>query len=407
MDENRNHIDDMQKLAEEGWRQMHESLRQRGLTSDLSIISAPPKRRNVSLLFAACIFFFLIFTYPFILNDSFYFSSNQKTNTKKSVLRNTVTAKKPGNIIAVEGNKSPMLTSQQKHFFHQKINATFLQSENKTFEYSFGNEDKYLLQNVLTEKVCQVEILKSANSIDTIIKMEKTISLQKKSTNSFSKKVELYAGAGINISSAGNNFANSFNFKNLNIHPSVTVIIPLTRKLSLHTGLSAFSTIQGKEVSAQEKELVNNLSSNVYYNINTTSIIKASYFDLPLTLHYSINKSWSVGSGLQLSRLDKVKIKEESESFDYNNRLYSATVNQYSASPMVARAAFEKKLEIKKMEPRFIVETNLQQGRFLFSAGYYYSLEKSIILKEDYNSSRQYRNEYFKLGIQYRFLGGK
>ena len=145
----------------------------------------------------------------------------------------------------------------------------------------------------------------------------------------------------------------------------------------------------------------------MYYNIKTTSIIKASYFDLPVTLNYSINKNWSVGSGLQLSRLYKVKIKEEKESFDYNNTLYSATVDQYSASPMIARAAFQKKLEIKKMEPRFILETNLQQGSFLFSAGFFYSLDKSIILNDGYNSSHQYRNEYFKLGIQYRICGGK
>ena len=72
---------------------------------------------------------------------------------------------------------------------------------------------------------------------------------------------------------------------------------------------------------------------------------------------------------------------------------------------MAARAAFQKKVEIKKIEPRFVAEANLQQGHFLFSAGYYYSLEKSIILKDSYNTSRQYRNEYFKLGIQYRISG--
>ena len=36
MEENKNHIDDMQKLAEEGWKQMHETLRQHGLTSGIS-----------------------------------------------------------------------------------------------------------------------------------------------------------------------------------------------------------------------------------------------------------------------------------------------------------------------------------------------------------------------------------
>jgi len=151
--------------------------------------------------------------------------------------------------------------------------------------------------------------------------------------------------------------------------------------------------------------LVNNFASNVYYNINTKSIIKASYFDVPLTLHYSINKNWSVGSGLQLSKLYKVSIKEEKESFNYNNTLASASAYQYNRSPMAAAAVFQKKVEIKKFEPRFIAETNFEQHRFLFSAGYYYGLGKTITVKDANNSSHEYRNEYFKLGIQYKING--
>ena len=152
----------------------------------------------------------------------------------------------------------------------------------------------------------------------------------------------------------------------MNVQPGITVIFPLSSKLSLHCGLWAFSTIHGKEVISKEKELVNNFASNVYYNINTTSIIKASYFDVPLTLHYSINKNWSVGCGVQLSKLYKVSITEEKESFDYNNTLSSASVAQYNRTPMAAAAVFQKKVEIKKFEPRFVAEANFEQHRFLF-----------------------------------------
>jgi len=405
MEENKNHIDDMQRLAEEGWKQMHETLRQHGLTSDA--VAPASKKRTIFLLLAACVLFFLIFSSPYIVNHNSFFSSNKKINASNLLSTKPVTKTITDNSSSsVENNEPPALTFQQKKQIHQKINNAFLASQNEYWSRSFRNEKKYLLQKFSMEKAYQTTIPKCDGMIDSTVNIEKTIPSEKKPANAFSKKIKFFAGAGVNISS-GDKSAHSFNFKDFNIHPSVTVIIPLNQKLSLHTGLSAFSTIHGKEVSASDKELVNNLSSNVYYNIKTTSIIKGSYFDLPVTLHYSINKNWSVGSGLQLSRLYKVNIKEVKESFDYNNTLYSASVAQYNASPMGARAAFQKRVEIKKMEPRFIAETSLQQGHFLFSAGYYYSLDKSIILKDNYNSRHQYRNEYFKLGVQYRICRSK
>jgi hypothetical protein len=410
MEENKNNIDNMQKLAEEGWKQMHETLRRHGLTSESPSIVSIAKKRTIYLVIAASVFLFLIFTFPHILNHNSlnrnsFSSSDKKPSTENLSAIKTAPQKNICNPVSVEKSKSPGLTSQQKNNIHQKINAAFLASRDTYLEQSFRDEKKYLLQKFSMENTYQTTIPKCDGPIDSTIKIEKTIPSPKKSVNDLSKKIKVFAGAGMNISPAANKFSHSFDFENLNIHPSVTLVIPLTQRLSLHSGLSAFSTIHGKEMSAKEKELVNSLSSNVYYNIKTTSIIKASYFDLPVTLHYSINKNWSVGSGVQLSRLYRVNIKEVKESFDYNNTLYSASVAQFNATPMGARAAFQKHVEIKKMEPRFIAETNLQQGSFLFSAGFYYSLDKSIILYDGYNSSHQCRNEYFKLGIQYKIFG--
>lgn len=406
MKANKNHNTEIQKLAETGWKQMHETLIQHGLSSDKTTLAVSSKKRNIFLLIAACIFLFLIFTYPFILNDSSYFSYHQKPDSQNSLLKKAVTDVISGDRNSFEDNESTVLTSEQKKLIRKKMNADFLQSQKENFKRFSQNEKRYLLQQLSVKKTSQIEIPGSSDPIDTTIKIEKKVPLENQPQKSFSKKVKLFAGAGINLP-VGNKYANPFDVSNLNIHPAVTVIIPLTQKLNLHTGLSAFSTIHGKEVSTEEKELVNNINSNVYYSINTTSIIKTSYFDLPITLHYSINKNWSVGSGVQLSKLYKVSIKEEKESFDYNNTLNSASVAQFTTTVMAARDAFQKKAEIKKIDPRFVAETNLQQGHFLFSAGFYYSLEKSIILNDSYNITHQYRNEYFKLGIQYRISGKK
>jgi hypothetical protein len=409
MEDNKKHIDEMQKLADEGWKQMHETLRQHGLTSDI-VSGSTSKKRIFFLSLAACLVLFLTIYIPYNLNHNKLLNTRLQTNyspsssspNSSSSLKNHEPVQSNSNAISNEDKSASQLTIQQKMLVHQKINNEYLKFQSEQISEALQHEKRYFLEKFSMERPEPVKMQPCDNLMDSTIEIEKTLPVQKKTEKAAAKKVKVFAGAGINISPAAHDIPQSFNLKNWNVHPSVTVILPLSPKFSVHTGLSAFSTISGREVSTKEKELVTNLSPDVYYNIKTTSIVKASYFDLPVTLHYSINNNWSVGSGLQLSRLNKVKIKEEKESFGYNNTLYAATVDQYNASPMIARAAFQKKLEIKKIDPRFVIETNFEKGSFLFSAGYYYSLDKTIILKDGYNSSHEYRNEYFKLGLQYR-----
>jgi hypothetical protein len=110
------------------------------------------------------------------------------------------------------------------------------------------------------EKPEPVKMQPCYNLIDSTIEIEKTLPVQKKTEKTAAKKIRIFAGAGINISPATHDIPQSFNLKNWNVHPSVTVVIPLSQKFSVHTGLSAFSTISVKEVSTKQKELVSSLS---------------------------------------------------------------------------------------------------------------------------------------------------
>ena len=141
---NKNHITEMQKLAEAGWKQMHETLLEHGLSSDETTFVVSSGKRNFSLFIAACIFFFLIFTYPFILNDGSYFSYHQKPDSQNSLLKKAVTETTSADRSSFEDNELPVLTSQQKHLIHQKMNADFLQLQKENFGRFFQNEKKYL-----------------------------------------------------------------------------------------------------------------------------------------------------------------------------------------------------------------------------------------------------------------------
>ena len=401
MKESKNHISEIQRLAEMGWQQMHETLLEHGMSSvdpDQAVLS---NKRVGFLLIAACVFFILIFCYPYILNNNPLISLSVTKNSPTFSL-NKITGQpaSENSKDPVESSMAPTNSYLQRRLIYQKINAEFAKYNRENTVKLFQNQRAILLEKFTIEQKEKIMIPSCDGSIDTSVKFERTNFLLKKNPNAFSKKIQIFAGAGMNVSPA-KNYADAFNSNSLNVHPEISIIIPLNKKLSIHTGLSAFSTVHGKEVSAKEKEIVNNFNSNVYYNINTTSVIKASYFDLPLTLHYALNEKWSIGSGLELAKLYKVNIKEEKQSFDYNNTLASATVSVYNSTPRAA-AVFERKLEIKKFEPRFVIETNCHIKDFLISAGYHYGLGKTITLKDSYNSTHQYRNEYFKLGIQYR-----
>lgn len=390
----------MQKLAETGWQQMHETLLERGLSSDATGQAFPSNKRKLFLLIAACVFFILIFSYPYILNNNPEISLHGNKNLPAFSLNKITKQPTPESSKNFDKSITSSNLSLQRRLVYQKINAEFAQYKSENTLKLFQNQKARLLEKFTIERNEKITVPPSDGTIDTSVKFERTHFLLNKNPNAVSKKIQVFAGAGMNISPA-NNYHDAFNSKNLSIHPEISVIIPINKKLSIHTGLSAFSTVHGKEVSAKEKEIVNNFNSNIYYNINTTSIIKASYFDLPLTIHYTLNEKWSVGSGLELAKLYKVNIKEEKQSFDYNNTLASATVSVYNSTPRNA-AVFERTLEIKKFEPRFVIETNCHIKDFLISAGYHYGLGKTITLKDSYNSTHQYRNEYFKLGIQYR-----
>ncbi len=373
-------ITEMQQLAEKGWMQMQEMLRQHALNAEAPVLAPSSKKRNFLPLIAACLFFSLIFTCFFIFNNQHHIedvnAGSKTSNHSKTVVNDSTTTAKPP-VTTIPQVATSEIISQEKNNLPGKLNTAFIQSPKVQFtegkqtqadvvkQPESAASKKISTEKLSTEKLSTETITsKPGLKEDTATNILNPDSLPKtrKPKIPVSKKIRLFAGAGLNVP-AWNKNPNSFPLTNLNIHPGFTIVVPLTEKLSLHSGLWAFSTVHGREVSAKEQQLVNNLGSNLYYNITTTSIIKASYFDIPLTLHYSINKNWSVGSGLQLSKLYKVNIREQKESYDYNNMRMMATTEQYSSTPSQAAAALQKKLEIKKYEPRFVVEANFEEDQ--------------------------------------------
>ena len=411
MKENKKNMGEMQQLAESGWKQMYELLVQNKLTVDApgAII-----KRKFYWPAAAALFLMLTLFSPYFLNNSHTSDLNKTASSVHPSSGESASAsRKPVTVTQSVIMMSPLpqksrLFLQGKNVLSPNANHIIVDSKREMFTLLIkpsinSNLQKNFREKIISESSLPVSFAYSKSEVkDSLLKPAESV---KKATNSARRPIRVFAGAGLNVTAGNNNFGSALD--HFNLHPGITLIIPFSQKLSLHTGLWAFSTIHGKETDASERQLFGSASSSLYYNVNTTSIIKASYFDVPLTLNYSINDNWKVGSGIQFSKLYKINIREKKESFDYNNQLFSATVNQYSATPARAVARFDKMLEIKKFEPRLMGEVSFQHQKWLLSAGYYYGFGKTITLRETDNTTHHYRNQYLKLGVQYQIKGKK
>jgi hypothetical protein len=381
---------------------MKELLRKEGLTEEKTVPVSFLKRSHLFFIIAASLLIFIICLYPFQLQNIFkslhvrdeFFIENQVRNNEPNM-----------HIVKEEVIKEPSkLRSKMvnpKRIILNSSNIVYVPSGKNDPLFLDSLAKASLAKKIHGQPTVFVAELKIIGQTDSIKKQTFIGRKNQKAKKSFSKKLQVYAGAATNMPLV-NNSPLSFDLSNPNIHPSLTLILPFNNKFSLHTGLYAMSTIHGKEVSTKEREMINNMSANLNYSINTTSIIKASYFDLPITFHYQFSENWSVGTGIQFSKLYKVNVKEQKESYDYNNRLFETTTNTYSSGPARISGTFEKKVAIKSFEPRLVLETDFKKGDWLFSAGYFYGTEKSITLQQPNGTSQHYRNKYIKLGIQYR-----
>ena len=407
-------INQMDELAAEGWAQMKDLLQQHGLEE---------KKKPGVIAFwayrigglAACILL-AIAAYTFIFNSGFDHKNiahleNKHLPATSSKKENTVNNKEnkttgetgstnSDNILSGSLQKNQTLSSTKINI--QKI----LQSPNTIYIPAPGQTEKInkIVSTSFARKINQQEeklSLPSAENID-ILKVPLPSSLKKETKQTkVNLPVELYAGAGLNISGKRNHQPD-FSLSRMNIHPSVRIVFPLNKKLSLNTGLYAFSSINAREASTEEKELVNNVNANLYYTINKSSMLKARYFEIPVTLNYHLSKNWTAGAGVELSRLYQFNVKETEKNYDYNENITATNVDRNITVGTLAAPAIKDKISLKKWDPRMVLETTVKSGPLLFSAGYHYGLAPSISTDEANGTTNHFRNEYFKVGIQYQ-----
>ncbi len=136
MEANENDMNEMQHLANVGWKQMHEMLREHDLSVDPSAVEADSKRRILFPVMAASVLFILIFSFPYILNDKFIVH----LNTPSSNTNNPSVAKTPvtitQSVTMISRVPASAVFSPQQVSLSKKTNVVMVDARKEIFKVS-------------------------------------------------------------------------------------------------------------------------------------------------------------------------------------------------------------------------------------------------------------------------------
>src|SRR5690606_1409349 len=93
----------------------------------------------------------------------------------------------------------------------------------------------------------------------------------------------------------------------VDLYPSLLVRKGLSRRLSLQAGLALASPVDlpRRDFSFSVPNPTRAMAADVQASADQITLQRLYYADIPLTLHYHLSERLSVGSGLQLSLLQK------------------------------------------------------------------------------------------------------
>lgn len=189
-------------------------------------------------------------------------------------------------------------------------------------------------------------------------------------TKNLYKKWRLFAGAAINIATAGN--------QNLLPYPSFSARYYISPRVFISSGLSLFSPAQGRVSGVSKIVQVNDVSTNTSELNEVTSYSKMLYANLPITVGLQLNKHINVQAGLQSALLLSKKTSIEKIAYDFQmNRI---EVNVVSTSYAPAAATIQSfNVKAPTTDYHFISGINYEINKTSLGLYYQHSLRKPTI----------------------------
>ncbi|MDA3616379.1 outer membrane beta-barrel protein [Polluticaenibacter yanchengensis] len=195
-------------------------------------------------------------------------------------------------------------------------------------------------------------------------KMESETTVPVKRNTPNKKQFEWMAGMGVE---------KGLNNKNLGYHFTSKIMLPLSGKFSLSTGLVLLNG-NGNVVSEDAYTKTFDTNTSVVKNVTKTTTFKSfKYLSVPVSLVYKIKPELYIGAGIQNSFLIKYKETENLELYDGNMNFLSSYPTADVDVGTIRMGQIEPATKVNKYDPRLLatvgyvykhlrVEVNYERG---------------------------------------------
>ncbi|GAA4310554.1 hypothetical protein GCM10023143_19080 [Compostibacter hankyongensis] len=216
-------------------------------------------------------------------------------------------------------------------------------------------------------------------------------------------------GIRLNVNSAGSfgdaqsNFNPLMKGAPLDVYPGVFVRHPLSQKLDLQAGIALASP-----VDLQREKLVHTMmrperavSPQATYAQENITFDRLYYIDVPLTLQYRLSSRFSVGSGLQVSVLQKAIGEKQFQEYDRMDMMIARDPEVPEPENVTRSAATGESLN--KLDLRWVLGAHYRLGvRWEISAQYQKGLS-GIVKDNAFGQQYHVRNSFLQAGVGFRF----
>ncbi|HEX5553712.1 MAG TPA: outer membrane beta-barrel protein [Chitinophagaceae bacterium] len=186
---------------------------------------------------------------------------------------------------------------------------------------------------------------------------------KEKSSSGYYVAVRLNANGASSFGHAASNFSPVLKGTPVDVYPAVTVGRRFGGKFSLQAGLAIASPVdvQKEGLNRSVSDPLRAMRANVLQSDDSVNLSRLYYVDVPLTVQYHLNKEFSVGSGLQLSVLEKVI--GEKQRLDYNTAGYVAMALPERPEPENLTQAKSASGTISPVDLRWVIGLYYQAGK--------------------------------------------
>lgn len=139
--------------------------------------------------------------------------------------------------------------------------------------------------------------------------------------------VSLNANSGTVFGSPEDNFSLVLKGTPIDIYPAVHITKMLTERISLQAGLAVLSPVEVRREALNVKisDPVRAMAMNLSRSEDSIRLDRLYYADIPVTIQYYLTKNLSIGSGLQISFLEKMIGEKQQLDYNYSGTLAATT----------------------------------------------------------------------------------